>query len=93
MLKDFIITLMNYYFNDEVYVVKGAPNLQVAIEAFCATNQDLPAYLPIEQLDNEEITELEELGWVYIDSTEYGGGCGYLDFTAINVIEKESEVE
>jgi hypothetical protein len=93
MLKDFTITFMNYYFNDEVYVVKGAPNLQVAVEMLGATIQNSPAYFPIEQLDDEEITELEELGWVYIDSTEYGGGCGYFDFTAINIREEESEVE
>lgn len=91
MLKDFTITFGN--FGSDVYIIREVEDLQTALEILCSNIENAMVYMPESQLDYDDYEELENMGWIYIDSTEYGGETGYLDVCYMAVSEKESEVK
>ncbi len=72
-----------------VYQVK-ADNLEQAFAKLGADCNDYSIYSPIEWLSQDELDEMEMMSdlFMYVDSTEYGGGCGYF-----NVVYFSYEVE
>lgn len=81
------------YYGTYEYVVKDVNNEQEALEKFCASPAAMNSivYRTVDSLDREELEELEELMWSYIDSTEFGGDIGMLDTTFLRLITIEEE--
>lgn len=71
----------------EKYTVEGpdVSCLQDAIEKLCATINNALVYVPLDEMDEETEKELQDLCWIYIDCTWFGGRCGYVNYPALIV--------
>lgn len=61
------------------YRVNDVYNEQDALEKLCSTLSTI-FFRPVDDLEDDEIDYCEQNSdiYIYIDSTEYGGKCGYL---------------
>ena len=68
--------------NTVIYRVE-ARCLEEALAKLGAECNDYSIYRPIEFLSEDEIEECEVMDgeFIYIDSTEFGGGCGFFEMT------------
>ena len=56
-----------------------ASNEEEAMEVLCASENANRIFIPIDELDDKDISEYEKDDrYTYIDSTMVGGKCGYL---------------
>jgi hypothetical protein len=60
--------------------------LEEALAKLGAECNDFTIYRPIEFLSEDEIAEYETMNgeFIYIDSTEFGGGCGFFEMANFN---------
>lgn len=82
------LTFENYG-SFEKYTVEGRDvnNLQDALEKLCATINNALIFLPLDEIDKETETQVQELMWEYIDCAQFGGKCGYVNYPALAVWE------
>ena len=70
------------------FTVKDVYHEQDAIEKLCR-NLSNPFFIAIEDCDEEELVDFEAAPdeWLYVDSTSYGGKCGYLYIVNMKIEE------